>query len=62
MTGRRAWIIGLLAVICICGCGKASPTAPTPAAAAITGPRILLAGQSGAFFLSSYLPEAIDFS
>ena len=62
MVDRRAWIVGFLAFVCAGGCGKANPTAPTPAAAPITGPRILLAGQSGAFFLSSHLPEAISFS
>ena len=62
MAGRRAWIIGFLAFVCAGGCGKASPTAPTHAATPITGPRILLAGQSGAFFLLPYLPEAINFS
>jgi hypothetical protein len=57
-------------VLCVCVIGLAScggssatgPTAPPTATPAPTGPRILLAGQSGAYFLASYLPGAIDLS
>ncbi len=62
MTAVRGLMIGLVACVWVMGCGKTSPTAPTSGAAPTSGPRILLAGQSGAYFLLPYLPEAIDFS
>lgn len=56
--------ICLFLVAFLAGCGGSSPTSPSQAAppASVTGPRILLAGQSGAYFLLPYLPEAIDFT
>ena len=57
MTVARAWALSLIALVCLAGCGGASPTGPT-----VSGPRILLAGQSGAYFLLPYLPEAIGLS
>lgn len=62
MTVARAWALSLIAIVCLIGCGGASPTGPTAPPARVSGPRILLAGQSGAYFLLPYLPEAIDFS
>lgn len=62
MTVARAWALSLIAIVCLIGCGGASPTGPTAPPAPVSGPRILLAGQSGAYGLLSYLPEAIDFS
>jgi hypothetical protein len=67
MTVARAGAIFLLAGACLTGCGKNTPAAPTQTAAPATqpapsGPRILLAGQSNAFFVLPYLPEAIDFT
>lgn len=46
-------------------CGGSSPTSPSAGpspAPAPTGPRLLLAGQSGAFFLQPLLPGAIAFT
>jgi hypothetical protein len=62
MSVTRVWTIGLFISVCLAGCGTSSPTAPSQTSAQPTGPRILLAGQSGAYFLLPYLPEAIDFS
>lgn len=69
LTVARLCAIYLLAGACFTGCGKSTPTAPTQTAAPPTqapttpsSPRILLAGQSNAFFLLPYLPEAIDFT
>ena len=45
---------------CLAGCGGGgSPTGPSNTVPAITGPRILLAGQSGAFFLAPHMPDAL---
>ena len=54
--------------LCVCvfglascgGSGATSPTTPSTATPAPTGPRILLAGQSGAYFLAPFLPGSID--
>ena len=62
MTVARAGFLSVFISACLAGCGKTTPTAPTPPAAQSSGPRILLAGQSGAYFLLPYLPEALDFT
>ena len=56
-------ILALLA-LGLAGCGTPGGTTPTGplVATPVTGPRILVAGQSNAYFLVPFLPEAIDFS
>lgn len=62
MSVTRGLMVGLFISVYLAGCGKSSPTGPSQAPVAPSGPRILIAGQSGAYFLLPYLPEAIDFS
>lgn len=69
MTVARKFVVYLFTCACLTGCGKTTPTGPTQTGApptqaptAPSGPRILVAGQSNAFFILPYLPEAIDFT
>ena len=63
MMSIRNVAVGVVLALWCAGCGGgSSPTAPTVASPAPTSPRILLAGNSNAFFLAPYLPEALDMS
>ena len=63
IAARQLTLLALLLLSTV-GCGGTStPASPSPAVpSAPTGPRILLAGQSGAYFLAPHLPGAIDLS
>ncbi len=60
MIGRL--LTGLVLASCLAGCGAgAPPTAPSASVTPVqTGPRILLAGQSGALYLAAHMPDALD--
>ena len=61
--GKIARILtGLVLSVCLAACGGGgSPISPsnTTTLPAINGPRILLAGQSGAYFLAPHMPDAL---
>lgn len=63
-TLRRSWWATLLAAaLAACSGGAASPTAPSQRTSTSTGPFILVAGQSSAYFLAPlFLPNVIDMS
>ena len=59
--GKIARILtGLVLSGCLAACGGGgSPIGPSSTLPAINGPRILLAGQSGAYFLAPHMPDAL---
>jgi hypothetical protein len=63
MKTSDAVVIGILC-LSLAGCsGSAGPVPTAPSAVpSPTGPFILLAGNSNAYFLVPYLPEALDYS
>lgn len=62
LGNRAGWrsVIGLFACLCLTGCGTSSPTAPTTSSTVSSGPRILLAGNSNAYFVAPFLHPVID--
>lgn len=52
--------LGPLILLLACGGSTSSPTSPSSTSAAPSGPRLLLAGNSNAYFLAPFLPGAVD--
>lgn len=53
-------LTGLVLSGCLAGCGGGgSPLGPSSTLPEVNGPRILLAGQSGAFFLAPHMSDAL---
>lgn len=59
--GRIARILtGVVLSVCLAACGGGgSPIGPSNTLPAINGPRILLAGQAGAYFLATYMRDVV---
>ena len=60
---RIVLLCAVVSIVASCGGGGTTPASPTaPTASTTAAAKILLAGQSNAFFFLPYLPEALDYT